>query len=245
MVEIDIFRQVDKMKISLLLLTLISLVIICCGQNISSVEKQVATQVEPVASTKAVEQKILTFDPRSYTASELQHTDEFIDTEFKYSDSAGNNIIIQNSFPKGGDYYDSTGRYDGYRLFWTRIVNETPSNLDLSIDFPAESFGIYKESDAYFKLFLPPDTVSIDGLTSKNWGISGLNSFLNTVISKSTLLDRTINPNEEYIFFTGLLGPQGTVRAAVVPQGKDLFYRVSIDPFGSTKIPIGQFAFKN
>jgi hypothetical protein len=245
MVGIEIFRKSGKMKTSLIFLILVSLVFFCCGQRNRSVDEKITTQVEAVASRKTKKSKIITFDPRSYTESDFQYTEEFIDTEFKYTDSTGNDIIIQNSFPKGRDYYDSTGRYEGCRLFWTRIINETTSPIDLSIDFPAESFLIYNVPDAYFKLFLPPDTVSIDELSTYSWGISDLNSFLDTDIDKSILLDRTINPNEEYIFFTGLLVPNGTVRAGIVTQQQDLFYRVSIDPFGSTKIPCGQIIVKN
>lgn len=244
MAEIEKFAKSGKMKASVILLILISLVFVCCGQSSSSVDKKVVTQIETVDSTKTETHKILTFDPRSYTESEFQHTNEFIDSEFIYTDSIGKDIVIQNSFPKGGDYHDATGRYSGCRIFWTRIINETTSPIDLLMDFPAESFAIYNVPDAYFKLFLPTDTMSIDKLSMYSWGVSGLNSLVDSDILKSTLY-RTINPNEEYMFFTGMLVPNGTVRAGIVSQEQDLFYRVSIDPFGSTKIPIGQIIFKN
>jgi hypothetical protein len=87
---------------------------------------------------------------------------EWIDTEVKYSDSTGKGIIIQNSLPRGGPYDTPTGKRFGYGIFWTRVINETATPFELTINFPADSFAIFLQPDSYLKLFLPPGTMTVD-----------------------------------------------------------------------------------
>jgi len=86
-------------------------------------------------------------------------------------------VIIQNGLPKGGGYTDSTGKSFGYRIFWTRVFNETATPLELTINFPADSFAILPSPDSYFKLFLPPDTMKLDKKSKYDYGVTGLKSF--------------------------------------------------------------------
>ena len=60
-----------------------------------------------------------------------------------YSETANKGIIIQNSLPRGGPYYSSTGKNSNYSflIFFTRIINETAEPLKLTINFPADSFA--------------------------------------------------------------------------------------------------------
>src|SRR6266481_5443652 len=85
----------------------------------------------------------------------------WVDTEFKYGDS----IIIQNSVPRaGGDadekcrYTDSVGQKYRYAIFWTRVINETATPLELTINFPATLSSPY----SHIKLFLPRYTMTDD-----------------------------------------------------------------------------------
>lgn len=58
----------------------------------------------------------------------------YVHTEHEYTDGSGRGVIIQNSLPKGGGTYtDSTGRSFLYVIFWSRVVNETTTPLDLEI----------------------------------------------------------------------------------------------------------------
>ena len=52
-----------------------------------------------------------------------------------------NGIIIQNSFPKGGPYAGSINKnYNySYLVFFTRLINETGTPLDLTVNFSADS----------------------------------------------------------------------------------------------------------
>jgi len=132
--------------------------------------------------------------------------------------------------------YDSTGKNFGYRIFWTRVINETATPLELTINFPADSFAILPSPDSYFKLFLPPDTMT-------------LKSFLDTGINKPTMLQRTINPKEACLFYIGALFYQGegVARAGLVLKEQDLFYSIrGIAPqLDSALIPCGQIVFKD
>jgi hypothetical protein len=174
-----------------------------------------------------------------------------VDTEIKYTDFTGNSVIIQNSLPKaGGDadekcrYTDSAGKIYRYAIFWTRVINETTTPLELKIIFPATLPSPY----SHIKIFLPSDTMTIDKESLYNYGITGLKTFLDTDFSNTTL-ERTINPKEENLFYIVLLSPLyhvgGTVRTRLVLKEQDLFYRISIlPPFGSALIPCGQIVLK-
>mgnify|MGYP003576379425 FL=1 len=144
------------------------------------------------------EKKALTFYPGRF------------DTESRYTDSTGIAVIIQNGFPEGLGYTDPTGKNFGYRIFWTRVINETASPLELTINFPGDSFAIFPQAGAYLKLFLPPDTMTLHKQWDFDFGATGLKSFLDTAFSKPTMLQRTINPKEECLFYiTALFYPRG------------------------------------
>ena len=178
-----------------------------------------------------------------------------IHTKYEYTDSVGKRLIIQNSFPKGGvaingnrGYTSSTGKTHGFGIFWTRVINETATPLELTINFPADSFAISSAPNSYFKLLLPPDTMSLDKQSLYNYGyeITDLRYFLDTNFNKPTMFRRTINPNEECLFYVVTLNhtpDNGPIRAGLFSKGQDLFYRMSIDPFGSQIIPCGQIVF--
>ena len=166
---------------------------------------------------------------------------EWIDTEVKYSDSTGKGIIIQNSLPRGDRYIDPNGRIFAYGIFWTRVINETTTPFELTINFPADSFAIPTFPDSYLKLFLPPDTMTLYKESQYNFGATGLKSFLDTGLNKPTALKRTINPKEECLFYIGAL-PGAGCRAALVLKGQDLFYRINIIP--DLLIPCGQIIIK-
>jgi len=178
-----------------------------------------------------------------------------VDTEIKYTDSTGNSVIIQNSYPRaGGDadekcrYTDSTGKKYTYAIFWSRVINETATPVELTINFPADSFAIPPLPDSYLKLFLPPDTMTLDKEGLYAYGATGLKSFLDTDFNK-TMLKRTINPKEEYLFYIVKLSPLyhvgGVVRTGFTLKEQDLYYRISITPnFSPALIPCGQIVFK-
>ncbi|MES2328800.1 MAG: hypothetical protein V4539_04305 [Bacteroidota bacterium] len=164
---------------------------------------------------------------------------ESIDTEVKYSGSKGKGIIIQNSLPRGNRYIDPAGRISAYGIFWTRVINETTTPFELTINFPADSFAIPADPGHYLRVFLPPGSMTLEE-SSYNYGVTDLESFLDTGLNKPTTLKRIINPKEECLFYTGAL-PGAGYRAGFVLKGQDLFYRINIIP--DLLIPCGQIAF--
>jgi len=164
-----------------------------------------------------------------------------IDTEVKYTDSSAKGIIIQNSLPKGNRYIDPGGRISVYGIFWTRIINETTTPLELTINFTADSIAIPRFPGSYLKLFLPPGTMTPDKESLYNYGVTDLESFLDTGLNKQTTLKYVINPKEESLFYTGAL-PGAGYRAGLVLKGQNLFYTINLLP--GLLIPCGQVAFK-
>ncbi|MBX2969980.1 MAG: hypothetical protein KF803_11465 [Cyclobacteriaceae bacterium] len=150
-----------------------------------------------------------------------------------YSETKSNGIIIQNSFPKGGPYTGLTNKNFNYSylVFFTRVLNETSNPLELIINFSADSIAIPYSPDTFVKLFLPPDTMTLDKQYLFSYGVTELESF-----DKPTSLQRTINPNEECLFYVVAIFYQtrataqnqrrGGNRAELVLEGQDLFYRM-------------------
>ena len=154
-----------------------------------------------------------------------------------YSETVSKGIIIQNSFPKGGPYPGATEKNAHYSflIFFTRVINETATPLELTINLPADSFATGEGGNVYVKLFLPPDTMTLDKESLYNYGITGLESFLD--FNKPTMFQRTINPKEECLFYIGAVFYQargtartnqsrGGNRVELVLKGQDLFYRM-------------------
>lgn len=173
-------------------------------------------------------------------------------TKYEYTDSDGKSIIIQNSFGKGGPYTGSPGKNANYSflIFFTRIINETATPLELTINLPADSFATGEGGNVYLKLFLPPDTMTLDKESLSYYGITGLETFLDN--NKPTMFQRTIKSKEECLFYVGAVFYQargtewkdesrGGNRAELVLKGQDLFYRMipQID-----SLPCGQIVFK-
>lgn len=157
-----------------------------------------------------------------------------IHSKYEYTDSIGKRLIIQNSFPKGGiKYTDSNGEVYVYAVFWTRIINETDNPLELKIDFPVNSYEVPSLPGKYYKILVPPDTMTLDKEPLFNHGLTHLECFLDKSIHKSSSLKRTINPKESSGFYVVMLclveGAHGTMRTELSLKGQDLFYRIKND----------------
>ncbi len=179
--------------------------------------------------------------------------EKYIYTDTTYTFAKGKRITIQNSFPKGGmiepngtQYSDSTGKLYAFASFWTRIINETDIPLELNINVPADSFAIFTRPDSYLKLFLPKEEFSFDKLPKFNYGLTEIKSYLDANFDNANMLQKTINPNEEHIFYLIALSHQasGTPRAGFLLKELDLYYKMSVAPHGSGIVPIGTIALK-
>ena len=177
-----------------------------------------------------------------------------------YSETASQGVRIQNSLPVGmgsldssgrTGYTDSSGKFFGYLIFFSRVINETATSLELTLNFPADFASPY----SYLKLLLPPDTMTLDKESLFNYGVTDLKSFLDNSFNKPTMLQRTINPKEECLFHIVALWSKfegrpskfgGVARAELALKENDLFYRITgITPeLDSALIPCGNIIYK-
>jgi len=160
--------------------------------------------------------------------------DPNIHTKYEYTDSIGKRLIIQNSVPRGGvKYTNPDGEVYNYAIFWTRIINETDNPLELKIHFPVDSYEVPSLPGKYYKILVPPDTMTLDKFPLFNYGLTDLESFLDNSIHKPSSLKRTINPKESSGFYVVMLclveGAHGTMRTGLSLKGQDLFYRIKND----------------
>jgi len=161
-------------------------------------------------------------------------SNETYHTKYEYTDPIGKSLVIQNSASWGGiKYTDANGEVYTYAIFWTRIINETDNPLQLKIDFPVNSYEVPSLPGKYFKILVPPDTMTIDKEPLFNRGVTDLKSFLDSNIHKSSSLKRTINPKESSGFYVVMLclveGAHGTMRTGLSLKGQNLFYRIKVD----------------
>jgi hypothetical protein len=194
------------------------------------------------------------------TVPSYRSNDPNIHTKYEYTDSIGKRLIILNGFPRGGSRYtDPNGEVYGYAVFWTRIINETDNPLELKIDL-LDSYEVPSLPGKYFKIVVPPDTTTRDKDDLFNYGLTNLESFLDSSIHKPSSLKRTINPKESSGFYVvklsltseGARGGGDILRTGLSLKGQDLFYRVSV--YNSTappsvisekEIPCGSINLKN
>jgi len=232
-------RSNEKMREGLIILILAIVWLSSCGQRNKLTTDTVSIDFEKVDSAK--------IDNRR--ASPIHNLAEYIYTDTLYSTSNGHGITIQNSFPKGGmidpdgtQYSDWSGKRYAFAVFWTRIINESTTPLELYINFPADSFAIFTTPDSYLKLFLITDTFSYHDLSLFNYGLSDVKSYLDTNFNKGTELQKTLGSNEEHVFYIATLcyKARGTPRGALILKGNDLYYRMSLAPDSSGIIPCGK-----
>lgn len=213
-----------------------------CGQRSNSKREKVAVKSEIEATKK-----------NNGRLSQNPDLEKYIYSDTTYTTSTGKGITIQNSFPKGGmiepggeQYFDSSGKRYGFAAFWTRIINETNIPLELNINIPADSFAIFTPPDSYLRLLLPSQTVAFDKLSKFNYGLIDIKSYLDANLFKTSLLRKTINPNEEHTFYIVTLSYQaaGTPRAGLFLKEQYLYYKMSVEPNGSGIVPVGKIALK-
>lgn len=161
------------------------------------------------------------------------------DTEFKYPDSSGKNVIIQNSLPKGGlKYSDPEGNEYVYAVFWTRITNQSDSSKEIEIQFSSDSYQHIRSFDTQFKLILPSDKMTLDKEPSFLYGLSEIKSVLDRNINDQHEVKRVIEANDSFSFYVVALfnkGVEGVVRAGFSLRGKEIIYAIN-----GTEIPCGR-----
>lgn len=162
-------------------------------------------------------------------------------------------IIIKHSLPRGNGNLDNTGingynnpagKNFAYVVFWVSFVNKNATPVELTMNFPADSFAITGRPDAYVRFFLPPGNMTPDKESVFDYGLTSLKSFLDTHFYKPSQLNSVIKPNEEYRFYIAAVSDQGynkAVRAELVLKEQNLFYKINMV---DSMIRCGSIVFK-
>jgi hypothetical protein len=226
-------QKLEKMR-KILTITTMIMVFFSCGEENKSTQNKIVADIETFELTKTSKNQKPQDD--SYK--------RFVNTEYRYNDTSGKSLIIQNSLPKGGlEYTDNNGENFVYAIFWTLIINETDNPFKLSIEFPATSFRRQDSPDNYFKIFVPKKKINFNNLSLLNFGIGDLGAILDDKLQKASSLQRTISPKNTSSFYVITLfnkGLEGPVRAGLSAKEDNLFYRLN-----QNEIHIGQVNIKN
>ncbi len=153
-------------------------------------------------------------------------------------------IIIQHSLPRGNGYNDPAGKNFRYVVFWASIVNKTAIPIELTMNFPADSFAISRQPHGHVKFFLPPGNMTPEKESMYDYGLTSLKSFLDTQFHKPSQLKKTIKPNQEYRFYIAVVsneGYNGAIRAELVLKEQKLFYKINML---DSLLPCGSIVFK-
>lgn len=179
------------------------------------------------------------------SSAQSESTRDWVDSELKYTDSKGNLVKFINSFPRGGGVVYKDGKKYTYVVFWTRVFNQSTTPVEFKVKFPEVTY--FKSPDSYIQIVLPKETMSIDKVQSFDYGLTNLQSLLNDEFNQLSNLQKNINPNEDYIFYTAVfmhIEGWGPARAKFELQDTGLFYKISMG--SDTKlIPCGSLYFKN
>ncbi|MBX2828223.1 MAG: hypothetical protein KTR22_08675 [Flavobacteriaceae bacterium] len=150
-----------------------------------------------------------------------------------YSESNTQGIIIQNSFPKGGPYPWPTQEHfnPSYLVFFSRVVNTTDSPIELNLHFSADPIPIPNSPNTFVKVFLPPDTMTMEKQKAFSYGITELKS-----LEHPTSFHSTIPPNEDCLFYvvgffyqttaSAINEARGGNRGELILKGNELFYNM-------------------
>lgn len=151
-------------------------------------------------------------------------------TNFKYDDSIGKGITIQNSYPKGGQKYTSpNGKEYVFVIFWTCITNDTEASIKVEIDFNNDSFIVPSSPNVNFNLYLPKEEMTLAKASLPNYGLD-LKSFLDKNMNKPSGVITRISPKTSRRFYTVVIsdkGINGIVRAGFELQKEDLIYKIN------------------
>jgi hypothetical protein len=218
-------RKIKKMKKSILILMMVGTGFFCSGQSSKSTADSVY-----VGTSDSIK------NAKSHKPS-TKRNENIFNTRYEYTESNGARLVIQNSFPKSGiNYTDPNGKKYVYAVFWTQITNETFDPLELTIDFPVDSFKI-PSTGIYMRLLLA-DSMTIDKEPLYDYGLT-IKSFLDNNRHKTSSLKRTIHPKGSSAFYVVTLsnrdslitrsnrGGDGILRTGLSLREQNLLYSVN------------------
>ena len=161
-----------------------------------------------------------------------------------YTTSTNKKTIISNSLPKGGGIVSYKGKEYNYFIFWTNVRNESPSPLELQINFPSLNFFI--SSKSHFIAALTNAKMTFDKVQQFDYGLTDIPSLLNIESNQLKFLKNRISPQQEYLFYIPIFihKTKWPVRAEFILKDKELFYKISAGT-DTVMVPCGRIKFLN
>lgn len=195
--------------------------LLSCGPNTQSTPEPDSSRIEATEQPRKIKKKDL-----------LLPQGENIHTHHQYTDMAGRDIVIKNGFPKGGMHYTApNGKDFVYAILWSSVANASADTLELSLEFPADSFELTTDlTNNHFKLYLPSKTMTPDKFPAFNYGLDDLSAILDKGLDQPSTFQKTLLPGDSCMFYVVSLfdrGVDGTVRSALRLKGKGLFYNLN------------------
>lgn len=169
-----------------------------------------------------------------------------IDTEYKYINEKGNSVIVENSYPRGGQVYtDSRGKRYIYAVFWTRITNNTTDTLKLTIAF-LEDYYLPSLPNRVFNLLIPTETFIKEKEAPTNYGLNLERCLDKHLYEKNEFrkIIKPINSNGFYVVALFNKGVEGTLRTGLIIENDNLFYHVNNELISCGKINLKQLKEK-
>jgi len=79
-----------------------------------------------------------------------------------------------------------------------------------------------------------------------NYGLTGITNHINDNFYQPAQMQKTILPNQEYMFYTSMLvhESEGSRRNEFILKDETLFYKVGFSMFGSTLLTCGEIKFE-
>lgn len=172
------------------------------------------------------------------------HNQKWEYSKFVYTASNNNSIGITNSLPKGGGLVLYKEKEYNYFIFWANIRNESPSPLELQINFPSLNFFI--SSKSHFIAALTNAKMTFDKVQEFDYGLTDIPSLLNIESNQLKFLKNRISPQQEYLFYIPIFihKTKWPVRAEFILKDKELFYKISAGT-DTVMVPCGRIKFLN
>lgn len=168
----------------------------------------------------------------------------WVDTKVTYTSYTKNSIIITNSLPRGGGLMQHKGKAYHYFVFWTSLLNESPSTLALDIKFPDINFFPSKES--HFMVAFTKANMTLDKVQEFDYGLTDVPSLLSSESNRLKSLSNKILPKTAYLFYTPIFVHKAKwpVRAQLIVKNKALLYKITAGA-DTVLVPCGGIKFIN
>ena len=140
--------------------------------------------------------------------------------------------------------YNMMGKKYNYFVFWTSILNNSPSTVEIEIKFPAINF--FNSNKSHFKVAFTKAEMTPEKVQELDYGLTDIPSLLTNESNQVKYLKKRISSQKEYSFYIPVFihKTKWPVRAEIVVKSKKLFYKITAGT-DSVMVPCGGINFLN